>query len=73
MVSTGDHNGIPCGTLIGVMNDFLVSQIQLPPVIATMGTGTICAGLALLYTKGMPIMGLPHDFGILVMRQGRIT
>jgi len=78
MVSTGNIPcgivmGILCGTLIGVMNGFLVSQIQLPPFIATMGTGTICAGFALLYANGMPIVGLPHDFGILVMQQGRIT
>ena len=57
--------GIFCGTFIGVMNGLLVSLIQLPPFIVTMGTGTICAGLALLYANGMPIVGLPQGFGVI--------
>jgi ribose/xylose/arabinose/galactoside ABC-type transport system permease subunit len=57
--------GILCGAFIGVMNGLLVSLFQLPPFIVTMGTGTICAGLALLYANGMPIVGLPQGFGVI--------
>jgi ribose transport system permease protein len=57
--------GILCGTLIGIINGLLVSLVQIPPFIVTMGTGTICGGLALLYANGMPIVGLPHGFGVI--------
>jgi ribose transport system permease protein len=57
--------GVLCGALIGITNGLLVSLIQLPPFIVTMGTGTICAGLALLYANGMPIVGLPQGFGVI--------
>ncbi len=57
--------GILCGAFIGVVNGLLISLIQLPPFIVTMGTGTICAGLALLYANGMPIVGLPRGFGVI--------
>ena len=64
-VSFGIVMGILCGAFIGTMNGLLVSLIQLPPFIVTMGTGTICAGLALLYANGMPIVGLPQGFGFI--------
>ena len=57
--------GTFCGTLIGVVNGLLVSMIQLPPFIVTLGTMTICSGVALLYANGMPIVGLPRGFGVI--------
>jgi ribose transport system permease protein len=57
--------GTLCGTLIGVVNGLLVSLVQLPPFIVTLGTMTICSGVALLYANGMPIVGLPQGFGVI--------
>jgi ribose transport system permease protein len=57
--------GILCGILIGVANGLLVSLIHLPPFIVTLGTMTICSGVALLYADGMPIVGLPQGFGVI--------
>jgi len=70
MVSSGNIPygilmGILCGTLIGGANGLLVSLIQLPPFIVTLGTMTICSGVALLYADGMPIVGLPQGFGVI--------
>jgi ribose transport system permease protein len=70
MVSSGNIPygilmGILCGTLIGGANGLLVSLIQLPPFIVTLGTMTICGGVALLYADGMPIVGLPQGFGVI--------
>jgi len=69
MVSSGNiplgmAMGILCGTVIGIVNGSLISALDLPPFIVTMATGTICAGLALLYANGMPIVGLPDKFGV---------
>lgn len=57
--------GILCGILIGLMNGLLVSLLGLPAFIVTLGTMTICSGLALLYANGMPIVGLPTGFGVI--------
>lgn len=64
-ISLGIAMGILCGTVIGLINGLLVSLVGLPPFIVTLGTMTICSGLALLYANGMPIVGLPTGFGII--------
>ena len=64
-ISLGIAMGILCGTVIGFINGLLVSLVGLPPFIVTLGTMTICSGLALLYANGMPIVGLPTGFGII--------
>jgi ribose transport system permease protein len=64
-LSFGILMGVLCGTIIGFTNGLLISLAGLPPFIVTLGTMTICSGLALLYSDGMPIVGLPVGFGII--------
>ena len=53
--------GLVVGTLIGVLNGILVTWAKLPPFIATLGTMSIGAGLALVITGGQPVFGIPSS------------
>lgn len=43
------------GALTGLMNGLLITQVGLPPFIATLGMLSIANGTALIITKGFPI------------------
>jgi ribose transport system permease protein len=57
--------GILCGAVIGVTNGLLSAGLRVPAFVATLGTGTICGGLALWLTNGVTISGLPSAFAAL--------
>ena len=50
--------GILCGVFNGSINAFA----GLQPFIVTLGTLSIYRALALLYTGGNPVLGLPNEF-----------
>lgn len=66
------HSGVPllpavalalmCGLVFGLFNGFCVAWLRMPPIIVTLATMGIARGLALLYTGGYPIDGLPDAF-----------
>jgi ribose transport system permease protein len=49
------------GTLAGVINGALIQLVRLTPFIVTLGTAAIFKGIVFVYTKGMPITGLPQE------------
>jgi ribose transport system permease protein len=51
------------GALFGSINGFLVSRINVPPFIATLGSLTTASGFAYVIGGGAPINGLPSSFG----------
>ena len=51
--------GIGCGALNGV----LIGYARFPAIIVTLATMEIPRGVALLYTGGYPLTGLPAQFG----------
>lgn len=51
------------GLLAGAVNGFLVSRVNVPPFIATLGMLTTASGLAYVIGGGAPINGLPAEFG----------
>ena len=51
------------GLAVGCINGFLVSRINVPPFIATLGTLTAGSGMAYVIGGGAPINGLPAEFG----------
>lgn len=53
--------GLGTGTLIGFFNGFIITKMKLQDFIATLGTMTICEGVALLITGGLPITGMPSS------------
>ncbi len=54
--------GIAAGIAFGVANGFFVAYAVMPPIIVTLATMGIARGLALIYTGGYPVGGLPGWF-----------
>lgn len=57
------------GLAAGAVNGFLVSKINVPPFIATLGMLTTASGLAYVVGGGAPINGLPGNFGDIANNQ----
>jgi ribose/xylose/arabinose/galactoside ABC-type transport system permease subunit len=55
--------GIVVGTAAGALNGALVTRVNLPPFIVTLGTLSIFTALGLLYTRGQSVQGqnLPDE------------
>lgn len=57
--------GIGIGALVGVVNGWIVTKLDVNPFIATLGTMVLVRGLAFVVTDGQPIVGdegLPELF-----------
>jgi len=54
--------GLALGGVVGLVNGLLVTHAKIPPFIATLGMMTLVRGLALSYSGGKPITGLPEAF-----------
>jgi ribose transport system permease protein len=55
--------GIAVGLVAGAINGGLVSRLNVPPFIATLGMLTAGRGIAFVIGGGAPINGLPANFG----------
>ena len=56
-------SGLCAGLKVGAFNGFLITWIQLPPFIATLGTLSIGRGLMYIITKGVPLTpDVPDSF-----------
>jgi ribose transport system permease protein len=51
------------GLVAGSINGAVISLINVPPFIATLGMLTLASGLAFVVGNGAPINGLPQAFG----------
>lgn len=58
------------GFAIGMFNAFLICEMNLPPLIATLGTMTTLRGVCYLLTNGSPVFGFPED--ILFLGRGTL-
>ncbi|NMB89050.1 MAG: ribose ABC transporter permease [Chloroflexi bacterium] len=54
--------GLILGGLCGAVMGWLVARANIPPFIATLGGMSVFRGLALLYTDGKPVIGVPDSF-----------
>ncbi len=55
--------GLGVGLAVGAFNGFMITWIQLPPFIATLGTLSIGRGLMYIITKGVPVTpDVPDSF-----------
>ena len=54
--------GLTLGGILGMASGMLISRVKVPPFVATLGMMTVARGLALTYTQGRPITGLPTGF-----------
>lgn len=58
------------GFLVGIFNAFLICKLNLPPLIATLGSMTSLRGVCYLVTNGSPVFGFPGD--ILFLGKGTV-
>jgi ribose transport system permease protein len=58
-------SGLLLGLAAGIFNGYCVASLRMPPIIVTLATMGIARGLALIYTSGYPIDGLPDSFAFL--------
>ncbi|TWF58388.1 ABC transporter permease [Neorhizobium alkalisoli] len=54
--------GLGIGMLCGLVNGILVAYVGLQPFIVTLGTLSTYRALALIYTGGNPVLGVPMTF-----------
>jgi ribose/xylose/arabinose/galactoside ABC-type transport system permease subunit len=54
--------GLGVGAACGLINGLTITKTRVPPFVATLGMMTIARGLALVFTEGKPITGLPEAF-----------
>ena len=47
------------GLLGGIINGWLIARLRITPILATLGTGQVFTGLALVLTGGPAIVGFP--------------
>ncbi len=57
--------GLGLGAGLGLISGLIITQTGVPPFVATLGMMTIARGLALTYSEGRPITGLPDSFRFL--------
>ncbi|MBB4000645.1 ABC transporter permease [Aureimonas pseudogalii] len=62
-VPIGMMLGILVGTLCGAINGLAVTQLKLPPFIATLGMMMVARGVALQITGARAVSGLGESFG----------
>ncbi len=57
--------GVLAGTLVGLLNGLIVSKLNIPAIITTLGTYTIVRGISNLIAGGMSVFGMPASYKIL--------
>lgn len=53
---------LAAGALVGLLNAFLIENLEMPPYIATTGTQFVVRGLVQGITRGNPVYPLPEEF-----------
>ena len=54
--------GLLAGTACGVINGLLITRVRITPILATLGTMQLLNGLAIVWTKGQAVYGMPDPF-----------
>ena len=62
MVFLGLLLGVVIGSGIGLVNGFIINQLNVPPFITTLGTMVAFRGLALVLSNGRVLYGMPKGF-----------
>lgn len=62
-IAIGCLAGVAAGTTVGVMNGIGVSVFGVSPFIMTLGISSVGVGTALFITGGVPVYGMPIEFG----------
>jgi simple sugar transport system permease protein len=52
--------GFAVATIVGLLNGFVIAYLGVSPILATLGTMTMCKGLSIGATRGNVISGFPE-------------
>jgi ribose transport system permease protein len=64
-IPVGLLSGLGVGLVLGIINGFIVTKLEVPSFIGTFATLVIAHGIALAITNGGTIFGLPEGVGSL--------
>ncbi len=53
-------SGFAVAALVGLVNGFVIAYLGVSPILATLGTMTLCKGLAIGLTRGNVLSGFPE-------------
>lgn len=70
MVILGAIIALGTGLVAGALNGFLITKVRITPILATLGTGQVFTGLAIVFTGGPAIVGFPDAWAF--VGNGRI-
>jgi simple sugar transport system permease protein len=62
LVLAASASGILAATVCGLINGVFVAYLRVTPILATLGTSQLFAGVALVLTQGTVIKGMPESF-----------
>jgi simple sugar transport system permease protein len=65
MVLLGVCLSLGVGLIAGTINGFLITKLNIIPILATLGTGQVFIGLCLVLTGGPAIVGFPDAWAFL--------
>ncbi|MCA8908937.1 MAG: ABC transporter permease [Rhodospirillaceae bacterium] len=65
VIALGIAVALLCGGLCGLLNGLCVSYLNIPPILATLGTGLIFTGIATVLTGGAAMMGFPAEYSVI--------
>jgi len=57
--------GVAVAAIIGLINGFVIAYLGVSPILATLGTMTMCKGLSIGMTRGNVISGFPEPIVLL--------
>lgn len=62
-VAAGAAAGLSTGAVVGLVNGWGTSVLRIPAFMMTLGMSSVVFGVTLLVSGGVPIYGLPPEFG----------
>lgn len=54
------------GAVLGTINGLLVSKVNIPPILATLGASELFTGVAIVLTNGNAVSKLPVDYALAI-------
>ncbi|MCP1337923.1 ABC transporter permease [Hyphomicrobiales bacterium FT118] len=62
-IALGALGGLAAAALVGLVNGVGVAAFGVSPFIMTLGVSSVAAGISLFLTGGVPVSGIPYEFG----------
>ncbi|MEO1102541.1 MAG: ABC transporter permease [Pseudomonadota bacterium] len=56
---------VAVGALCGALNGVCIAAVGIPPILATVGTGLMFTGFAIVLTDGRAVLGFPDAFAVI--------